>query len=72
MEVYIQKNIAMLLFFQLLAYKSDVPKGIDATIVIFSLFGVFSSFLDDFQINFLSNFWKKLSKFLTSNPRFFS
>ena len=72
MEVYIQKNIAMLLFFQLLAYKGDAPKSIDATIVIFSLFGVFSSFLDDFQINFLSNFWKKLSKFLTPSPRFFS
>ena len=41
MEVYIQKNIAVLLFFPLLAYKGDVPKNIDALILIFSLLGAF-------------------------------
>ena len=72
MEVCIQKNFAMLLFFKLLAYRGDTPKGIDALIVIFSLFAVFPSFLDDFQIDFSSNFWKNLSKFLTSSSRFFN
>ena len=72
MEVCIQKNFARLLFFKLLAYRGDTPKGIDALIVIFSLFGVFPSFLDDFQIDFSSNFWKNLSKFLTSSSRFFN
>ena len=44
-------------------------------LMLSSLFSVylvlFSLFLDDFQINFSSNFWKKISKFLTPSSRFF-